>query len=473
MLRLRRIAFPALVLLIAAVMTLRADVIVTRSGDEIAGRIVQEDFEKVTLSTRNGQLVFQRNTISEIRRTPGGDVSPTEVLPVDPRAAMPPPGEPTELAQAPAAPGAIPSETTEVAQAEPEPAEVQIEEGRAAAVTRKEGVSLVRRTEAWEDAEIGMQLSVGNEIRTGEGRTELLIRQRGEVRLPQRSQIELAAVDDNGNNVTLNLVRGNVWVDIEPPDTGGLNFNVQTPDLTAGVRGTVFQVEVVEDEGSRINVLAGAVAAAAVLTDQTALVEAGFSIFCDKDGNLTAPEPIVFDLDAVWQEWESWAAETASVGAFSPAGGDVISGMTQLTAAEQQLHATMVAEHAANTNINRQAEFVEAISEAFRRYAEDVRDLPPSNEPLGADGWRALLVDTGDTGWRGPYLPVNTEVPVKDGWGNPITYVRKISRVGNVFGELVSNGPNGRFSQGMTDDIRVLIRISDEIQAELRARQAP
>jgi hypothetical protein len=42
-----------------------------------------------------------------------------------------------------------------------------------------------------------------------------------------------------------------------------------------------------------------------------------------------------------------------------------------------------------------------------------------------------------------------------------------------VFGELVSNGPNGRFSQGMTDDIRVLIRISDEIQAELRARQAP
>ena len=130
-------------------------------------------------------------------------------------------------------------------------------------------------------------------------------------------------------------------------------------------------------------------------------------------------------------------------------------------------------ETAYNTNINRQGDFLDSLKVAFVNYAEGVRDLPPSDEPLGADGWRALMVDPGLAGWRGPYLPATTEVPMKDGWQNPITYRRKISRVGNVFGELISNGPNGRFSEGMTDDIRVLIVIRDDLQAELQARRNP
>jgi hypothetical protein len=465
-----RLCAPLLALFFITAAPVRADVILTRGGEEIVGRIVHEDFERVTVRTADGDLTFERREIVEIRRSPGDEISPMMVLPVDPSAALPAVGG---LRGEPSSDAA----QTDLAQDEPgspeeEPKPLAVEPGQAGVISKLEGTAVVKFSELWEPAAVRMQLPVASEIRTGEGRSEMLLRGRGEVRLPKDSHLQLTAVDEAGLSVTLNLIRGSVWVDVEPPDTGGLNFNVQTPDLTAGVRGTVFNVEV-EDDGSRVSVLAGVVNASAQLTDQTREVLAGFSVFCDKEGNLTAPEPIEIDLEQIWQDWEDWAVEASAIGVMAPAGADVIAGLTQLTAAEQQLHATMVAEHAQNTNLNCQADFLESLKIAFVRYAEDVRDLPPSEEPLGADGWRTLVENPGLAGWNGPYLPPNTPVPVLDGWENPITYRRRISRVGNAFGELISNGPNGHFSEGLTDDIRVLVRVPEDVQAEIQGRGRP
>ena len=84
------------------------------------------------------------------------------------------------------------------------------------------------------------------------------------------------------------------------------------------------------------------------------------------------------------------------------------------------------------------------------------------------------IEDPGVEGWSGPYLPPNTEVPVVDGWQNPITYRRQRSQMsGNLFGDLISSGPNGIFSQGQTDDLRVLITLTSELQAAVQANLAP
>jgi hypothetical protein len=220
----------------------------------------------------------------------------------------------------------------------------------------------------------------------------------------------------------------------------------------------------------------GAVMATSVQRpSQSVRVPAGMSVYCDPDGNLHAPEPIVFDLQREWEEWDQWALQTYSeLGSFSPVGAGAIQGLAQLNAADQQRQAAMVAEFAYNTNLNRQADFLREVANAFVHYAEDVHDLPPSQEPYGADGWRALVIDPGVTGWNGPYLPANTSVPVEDGWHHPITYRRQRSpRSGNLYGELISNGPNGIFSQGQTDDIREIIRLPDDLQTEIQARQTP
>lgn len=482
----------AVALLLLAVSPARADVVVLITGEEIVGRVLSEDFETVELRTRDGDMTLSRRHIAEIRRGPGAAPNPTVPLPVDPNAALPPPDAfpQPEATAPPAASGASEQPTTsgeQVAAVAPEPPEnpqptgeeivpPEILPGFAAVIFMLDGETLVKRSPEWEPAELGMQLRVSNELRTDEGRTKLMLRGRGEVRCPPRSHLRLDAIDESGTNVTLNLVRGSVWARVEPPATGGLNFNVQTPDLTAGVRGTVFNVSATPNQGSRVNVLEGVVEATSVLQpSQSVRVPAGMSVYCDPQGNLSAPEPIVFDLQREWEEWDQWALQThLELGAFSPVGSDVIGGLTQLAAADQQLHATMVAEYAANTNVNRQADFLRELGRAFLNYAEDVRDLPPSAEPQGADGWRALVQDPGAPGWSGPYLPPNTPVPVQDGWGHPITYRRRQSEVsGNVFGELISNGPNGVFSQGQADDIREMIVLPDDIQAELRARRRP
>jgi hypothetical protein len=77
-------------------------------------------------------------------------------------------------------------------------------------------------------------------------------------------------------------------------------------------------------------------------------------------------------------------------------------------------------------------------------------------------------------GWNGPYLPPTSSIPVNDGWGNAITYQRRQSPMsGNIYGELISNGPNGIYSRGQTDDIRELIRVPDEVQAAIQANLTP
>lgn len=481
LIRRRALWIAVMAALIAA--TALGDVIVTRDGMEIVGRVVEEDYQTITLRTADGDLVFNRSDITEVRRpfSRSGDL--LNPLPVDPSATLPPPGQPLTVAQATVVTAEAVTTEAPVEETVQELRNPQIFPNSAGVVFSLEGDMRINRAGNWMDAQVGMQLRVSDQLQTGRGRSKVLLQGRGEVRLPPNSHLELVALERSGEqtNVTLRLVRGSVWVDVEPPDTGGVNFNVQTPDLTAGVRGTLFHLIHQEasgeiQSGTRLSVYRGLVEAISnVDPSQTANVPANMFVFCGEDGRLTAPEPIRYNLEQQWNEWDDWALEShMNLTVPFAAGGNVIGGMIETTAAEQQLHATMVAEHAANTNLNRQGDFLATLAEGFVAYARDVRDLPPSTEPFGADGWRALVENPGVPNWRGPYIGPGVgpaDVPVQDGWGRPITYRRQQSQVsGNVFGELISNGPNGIFSQGQADDLRQLIVLPGDIQAELRGR---
>jgi hypothetical protein len=50
---------------------------------------------------------------------------------------------------------------------------------------------------------------------------------------------------DNTENVSLNLQTGRIRVDVEPPAGARTNFNVQSPNATASVRGTSFEFDTV------------------------------------------------------------------------------------------------------------------------------------------------------------------------------------------------------------------------------------
>ncbi|HPB30947.1 MAG TPA: FecR family protein, partial [Candidatus Sumerlaeota bacterium] len=114
----------------------------------------------------------------------------------------------------------------------------------------------------WFPAASFMQLKVRDEIRTGLGKTRIKLRGRGEVRLPPNSQMLLALVEGNGTQVTIELKGGRVWNQITPGG-GIVNYTIKTPDLVAGVQGTLFKVSLDEAEGARLAVFEGRVAATA------------------------------------------------------------------------------------------------------------------------------------------------------------------------------------------------------------------
>lgn len=477
-----------LLLVTALALTAVADTIRLTNGQEIIGRITAEDFEWITMSTGLGQIRIRVAEIAEIQRSPGTPPSPTQALPVDPTAQLPAPGEfvrtegevlqPITTDASPTAQAPTLAQRAADAPASPEPTGEEvtpppIAPGYVAVLFMLDGETQVNRRGDWEPATLPMQLQAGNEILTGTGRTKIQLRGRGEVRLPPNTHLRLQAINDAGDEVTLELVRGSIWVDVHPQSTGGINFNVQTPDLTAGVRGTTFNVQASPEVGSRVSVVQGTVRATSILqAGQFRDVYAGFTVFCDKDGRLSAPEVIPFDLQREWEEWDAWALEAhAQLGGFSPAGAGPIGGLIELNRQDQQRFAQIQAEYAGTENDNRQAAFLSALAAAFVAYARDVRDLPPSDEEFGADGWRALVQDPGAAGWSGPYLPIETAVPVTDGWNRPITYRRMRSdRSGNIYGELISNGANGLFNQGQADDLRQMILLPDDVQTELRSR---
>jgi hypothetical protein len=485
--------FPALTLVFCLLsVSIHADVVLLKSGHEIVGTVVSEDFQVVTLRTAQGDMPISRRDIAEVRRAPGGDVSPMEVLPVDPSAHLPQPGEILTMGENENF-GALPADSTEVAAAPPEEEEEPVEAtgdhsapsdippGYGGIFFMVDGESWLKHGEQWRAVELNDLIAVGDEIRTEEGRSKVMLRGRGEVRLPPRSHLEVAAIDDDGMNVTLNLVRGRVWVDVDVPSSGGLNFNVQTPDLTAGVRGTQFHVAIVASEeerlGSVVAVLRGRVAADAEAgSANTRFVAAGYQIFCDTEGNFSAPQRIHIDLEEEFRQWDEWALQThqdLAMVTYGP-GGAAISGLIQLNAADQQRHAAIVAEAAHFTNINNQSDHLRRLAAAFLEFTADVGDLPPSEEEQGADGWQFLQVNPDLEGWSGPYIPLDQPVPILDMWENPIHWRRQVSAMsGNHYGELISGGPNGHFDEGRNDDLRELIVLPQELQERVRSAFSP
>lgn len=108
---------------------------------------------------------------------------------------------------------------------------------------------------AWQPASKDMQLYEKDEIRTGnDGYANLELDKEGETgtfELPEKSHLRLSTLKRDkatGDKTTyLDLALGKVLVHAEKLQ-GASKFEVKTPNASAGVRGTVFEVSVDEGE---------------------------------------------------------------------------------------------------------------------------------------------------------------------------------------------------------------------------------
>jgi hypothetical protein len=179
---------------------------------------------------------------------------------------------PTEPAAGAAQPGAVgESESVAVPAFSPEEMKLTLEETLPAVPPGFDGVlfgieesfdvQMQRETPngAWERAGDLTPIRVGYGVKTVEGKAKLALRGRDSLRLPPRSHIILRALNQDSSQVTIEVVSGSVWTNVAPRARAA-DFQVITPDLTAGVRGTLFKTTVIATEGSRVAVLDSTVA---------------------------------------------------------------------------------------------------------------------------------------------------------------------------------------------------------------------
>ncbi|OQX62668.1 MAG: hypothetical protein B5M56_05700 [Desulfococcus sp. 4484_241] len=146
-----------------------------------------------------------------------------------------------------------------------DPAQVAIGKGMAVVTALDGEASLVgRNMHTVRKLAVGQSLSAGAMIKVGDrSRLEIKLPDGSFLRFDAASVFELKelSVDSKNRtrNISVDMVMGKIWATVSRLFSGKSRFDVSIKTTTAGVRGTVFRVNVNSDESALIKVYDGAV----------------------------------------------------------------------------------------------------------------------------------------------------------------------------------------------------------------------
>ena len=126
----------------------------------------------------------------------------------------------------------------------------------------------------------GQEIAGGTIVKTGENaRAELTFPDGSVVRVGPGAELKVGAVAFDGKtkevHVEAQLVAGEAWAKVAKLVGKDAKFQMKTENAVAGVRGTIFRVNVDKDEATVVKVYNGAVAVAAPLLPDSASANVG------------------------------------------------------------------------------------------------------------------------------------------------------------------------------------------------------
>lgn len=152
---------------------------------------------------------------------------------------------------------------------------------RAAVITYLKGNVYVKRTisELWIPAKLKMELSSGDKVWVQQNSQAILqFSDKSTLKLGPNTQLDILRLDyeqDSKKEVSIfKLLIGKIWATVEKILSQGERVEIQTPTAIAGVRGTEWIQEVLEDGTTKIWTLKGVVLFSA--QDRTIEVKEGF-----------------------------------------------------------------------------------------------------------------------------------------------------------------------------------------------------
>jgi tetratricopeptide (TPR) repeat protein len=153
------------------------------------------------------------------------------------------------------------------------------------------GKAEVRETSSgeWKQVKVQQQLPPGASVRTGDAsQMAVLLKDQTQIRVNQQSTMKFKAVDEPGQETTVDLIQGRIWAQVKRAlyaVTAAVGpkraLKMSTPTATIGIRGTDWDVEVGENGKTTVTVLSGEVdmsndfGRVAIGSNEQAIAEAG------------------------------------------------------------------------------------------------------------------------------------------------------------------------------------------------------
>jgi FecR protein len=152
----------------------------------------------------------------------------------------------------------------------------------------------------------GDRLGKEHEVRVGErSRVEIRFPDGTVMRLSERSRLAMSELRyDNkteGKNVKVNLGVGKLWANVRKLVTPDSSVEVKTSNAVAGVRGTVYRVNVEEDKSAMVKVYDGSVYVASPPKDETGKPPSQVSAPVPVPGPHEVPPPM---HEVTMEEWQ-------------------------------------------------------------------------------------------------------------------------------------------------------------------------
>jgi hypothetical protein len=222
-----------------------------------------------------------------------------------------------------------------------------------------------------DEAEVGQPLFTGDSVMTGkDSKAEVSFMDGTSVRISERTRLVVAQADTLRS---LKLLWGKLWAKVAKLSSAQCRFQVETPTAVAGVRGTVFRVEVDPDAATRVAVEEGEVEVSEPrLSPRMVRLAARRQSFFRRGRDPSQPED--FDL-AKEPRWERWSGKAFAK--LSKSVGGILDAMERRLKQLESLHKSAV-----RLRERRDAGKLDAgeTSSLRRRFADDQRQ------------WRTLLL---------------------------------------------------------------------------------
>lgn len=113
----------------------------------------------------------------------------------------------------------------------------------------------------WKPANTGLKLSAKDQCRTGAASfMEIRWANGGILRIGEKSVLTVSDRIDTSDIAYAKILSGRVWVAMKKISGTGQKFSIESPTAVAGIRGTVFRVDVGADTATDVAVYEGKVA---------------------------------------------------------------------------------------------------------------------------------------------------------------------------------------------------------------------